>query len=213
MKKISIIMLCAVLLVAAAGCTSSSPTSSTPSPAATTSEQTPDSNADTPEGPALSEPIAESPALLTSAGQSADFEMVKLMLEKTEIEHSSNTTAKADIIANYKTLIVVIGGSSKGLGFAGISADEELERVNGIIAAAEENDVTIIAMHIGGFGRRGALDDMYIDPVMLHADYAIVVSDGNQDGIFTTIAEDNSIPIDYIETMTDSVDLLSAAFK
>ncbi|MDR3138418.1 MAG: DUF6305 family protein, partial [Treponema sp.] len=78
--------------------------------------------------------FAEKPMILTSIGQSADIEMIKVLLRRSRIDFFDDvliTDAKLD--ASYKTLVLVIGGSSKGLGAAGISADVELRRSEALI--------------------------------------------------------------------------------
>ena len=112
-----------------------------------------------------------------------------------------------------KTLVLAIGGSSKGLGAAGIDANQELERVNKLIAAADEKGMTIIALHIGGEARRGDLSDKFVPPSFEKADYAIVVADGNKDGLMSDLASKAGIPMDEVTTMADVVEPLKAAFK
>ena len=161
----------------------------------------------------LEGPIAESPILLTSVGQSADVEMVKVMMDKGGLSPETNSLATEADLGDSKTLVLAIGGSSKGLGAAGIDANQELERVNKLIAAADEKGMTIIALHIGGEARRGDLSDKFVAPSFEKADYAIVVADGNKDGLMSDLASKAGIPMDEVTTMADGVEPLKAAFK
>ncbi|GAU76120.1 DUF6305 family protein [Fusibacter sp. 3D3] len=161
----------------------------------------------------LKEPIAERPVLLTSVGQSADVEMVKTMLTKNEIEVTMKMTATEADLTDIKTLILAVGGSSKGLGAAGIDADQEIERVSALVNAADEAGITIIAVHIGGEARRGELSDKFIAPSFAKADYAIVVMAGDKDGLMAGLASDAKIPMDVVNTMSDITATLKAAFK
>ena len=161
----------------------------------------------------LEGPIAESPILLTSVGQSADVEMVKVMMDKGGLSPETNSLATEADLGDSKTLVLAIGGSSKGLGAAGIDANQELERVNKLIAAADEKGMTIIALHIGGEARRGDLSDKFVAPSFEKADYAIVVADGNKDGLMSDLASKAGIPMDEVTTMADVVEPLKAAFK
>lgn len=165
------------------------------------------------EAKGLEGPIAESPILLTSVGQSADVEMVKVMMDKGGLSPETNSLATEADLGDSKTLVLAIGGSSKGLGAAGIDANQELERVNKLIAAADEKGMTIIALHIGGEARRGDLSDKFVAPSFEKADYAIVVADGNKDGMMTDLASKAGIPMDEVTTMADVVEPLKAAFK
>jgi len=159
---------------------------------------------------ALSSPIADQPAYLTSVGQSADVQMVKTLLTRAEIEFDFSATAKADEITG-KTLVLAVGGSSKGLGAAGIKAEDELARAAEIVKAAEEKGMTVISVHVGGEARRGELSDKFIKEVVPYSDYIIVVTDGNKDGFFDKLA--NGIPMDTVSKITAVVDPLKAAFK
>lgn len=161
----------------------------------------------------LKEAIAEQPVLLTSVGQSADYEMVKTMLEKNNIEYKKEGMATSADIGDAKTLLLSVGGSSKGLGAAGIDASGELKRVEELINAADEQGLVIIAVHIGGEARRGDLSDKFIAPSFEKADYAIVVADGNKDGLMTELAAAAGIPMDEVPGMADVVTKLGEAFK
>ena len=56
----------------------------------------------------------------------------------------------ADLPDDCKTLILAVGGSSKGLGAAGIDADQELARTDALISAAKEKGIIVLALHTGG---------------------------------------------------------------
>ena len=161
----------------------------------------------------LKQPIAEQPILLTSVGQSADVEMVKTLFKKINIDPTTDHLATADSIGDAKTLVLAIGGSSKGLGAAGIDADQELARVAKLVDAAKSKGLKIIAMHTGGQTRRGELSDKFIKPAFEKADYAIVVADGDKDGMMKGLAASESIPMDTVDKITDVPDVLKAAFK
>ena len=161
----------------------------------------------------LTEPIAEYPALVTSGGQSADYQMIATVMDKQGMEFTTNNLATSADLGDAKTLIVVVGGSSKGLGAAGIDADGELARLDELMKAAKDASITIIAMHTGGEARRGDLSDKFIAPVFDMADYAIVVSSGDTDGLMAGLCSKNGIPMDSIESISDAVSVLPAAFK
>ena len=161
----------------------------------------------------LTEAIAEYPALVTSGGQSADYQMIATVMEKQGMEFTTNNLATSADLGDAKTLIVVVGGSSKGLGAAGIDADGELERLDELMTAAKDAGLSIIAMHTGGEARRGDLSDKFITPVFNMADYAIVVSSGDSDGMMNDLCAGNGIPMDKIDSISDVVTVLPAAFK
>ncbi|MDR9770543.1 DUF6305 family protein [Acetomicrobium sp.] len=106
--------------------------------------------------------FAASNIALTSAGQSPDAMMVKVVLKKMDVEVDFDSAMDpAAIKDNHKVLIVVVGGSSKGLGAAGIDQDQEKARIEEILKIANEKGLKILVMHVGGASRRGTLSDLF----------------------------------------------------
>lgn len=205
-RKMMFLILSLVLVsVLIVGCSSSD--SDTP-PASNEGEPTSET-----EAVGLTEAFAEGPTILTSIGQSADVEMIKALMDNAGINYTMDKLVMADGLGDAKTLILAVGGSSKGLGAAGIDADDEISRTTDLINAAKANDVKIIAMHIGGENRRGELSDKFITPSLENADYIIAVKEGNNDGLFTKIASEKSIPIDLVSSISDAIEPLKGAYK
>ena len=165
-KKILALLLVAMLVLSLAAC------GDKPDDSSNNGDNSNNSSANT-EVSGLTEAIAEYPALVTSGGQSADYQMIATVMEKQGMEFTTNNLATSADLGDAKTLIVVVGGSSKGLGAAGIDADGELERLDELMTAAKDAGLSIIAMHTGGEARRGDLSDKFITPVFNMADYAI----------------------------------------
>lgn len=219
MKKYLKILLCLMLMVGLVAC-GNNDTTPVPEPndaeVSTETETTDATDAETTEettdAPA-GDITVEQPVLLTSVGQSADVEMVKSMLDRIGVDFTSDNLATSEAIGDAKTLILAIGGSSKGLGAAGIDADAELDRVNELIDAADSQGLSIIAVHIGGEARRGELSDRFVAPSFAKADYAIVVESGNTDGMMSDLASENNIPIDLIGSITDTTTSLENLFN
>ncbi|MCX7028225.1 MAG: DUF6305 family protein [Spirochaetes bacterium] len=163
----------------------------------------------------LKSPIADKPVFLTSAGQSADIEMVKVLLDRSKIEYKADAMAKTGAIkaAGGKTLLIAIGGSSKGLGAAGVSQDVELARVKEIVAEAKKLGIKIIGVHVGGEARRGELSDGFIAAIVPLCDYVIVVAEGNKDGLFTKLCAQAKIPLDSVDKISKVGDPLLKAFR
>ena len=166
------------------------------------------------QGYALKSPIAQKPAFLTSIGQSADIEMVKVLFERAAVPHKMSAQAKAaDLAASgAKTLILVVGGSTKGLGAAGISSDAELDRARSLIAEGKKLGMTIIGIHVGGEARRGELSDKFIQAAIPACDYVVVVAGGDKDGFFGKLCG-GKIPLDKVDRISKAVDPLQKAFK
>jgi len=205
-KKILTLLMAGVMMLSLAACGSkeAAPAPSAPSaPAASAPAET----------AGLTEAFAEAPILVTSGGQSADYQMIATIMGKVGMDYEvSNLCTSADL-GDAKTLIIVVGGSSKGLGAAGIDADGELARLEELMAGAESAGMSIIAMHTGGEARRGDLSDKFITPIFEKADYAIVVTAGDEDGLMAGICANNSIPMDAIASISEVTTVLPAAFK
>lgn len=161
---------------------------------------------------ALKAPFAPQPALLTSVGQSADTEMVKVLLNRSKIAFTLDAQVKAQGLAssNAKTLVLAIGGSSKGLGAAGISAESELERTKALITEAKKRGMKIIGVHVGGEARRGELSDKFIVASVPFCDYIVIVAEGDKDGLITKLA--GKIPMDKTDKIAQAGAPLAAAF-
>lgn len=125
-----------------------------------------------------------SPVLLTSAGQSPDVVMAKVLIGKVGATVSLKQEAKESDLSGNKTLVIVIGASSKGLGAAGVNINGELARVKNLAQEARSAGIEVVAMHIGGSARRGSDSNKLIEAVVPLADAVIVVADGNKDKIF-----------------------------
>jgi hypothetical protein len=116
---------------------------------------------------------------------------------------------------SYKTVMFSIGASLKGMGASGLSVNSEISRVENILTYAEENDISIVAVHIGGSARRGepgSANERMIDTVAPGSDYLIVTGSGNDDGKFTEIAEENEIALKEIGSPLDLVPVLKDLF-
>ena len=163
--------------------------------------------------PAVTAGSCQLPVLLTSVGQSADGDIVATHCKKIKLDVYQNNTVKAEELTNkYKTIILAVGGSNKGLGAAGIDADQELARTDALIKKAKELGITIIAMHVGGADRRGTLSDSFIKPAFAAADIAIIVESGDTDNLMHDILAGNSTPTAYVAKSSGVRDVLKSLF-
>lgn len=154
------------------------------------------------------------PILVTSFGQSADTSMMDAIMKRSGVkDYAFNALATDADIKNYKTVIIVCGASSKGLGAAGISETDETARAEKIMAAIKETNPAVIMCHLGGSMRRGTLSDKLTDMVLEVAKYMVVVEDANFDGKFTTVAQEKNIPLTYLFAIKDGMDVFSALFN
>ena len=158
-------------------------------------------------------PKGELSILLTSSGQSPDAFVVKVLLDRAKIESSYNGLVNVDEIKDIKTLIIVMGGSTKGLGAAGIDEKFELERSTKIIDEAIKQGILVLGIHIGGEGRRGPLSQQFIDLVAPRTKGLIVTEEGNKDGYFSNLSKDKNIPLVVVTTTPEVGGVLQKVFQ
>ncbi len=161
----------------------------------------------------LPETASASELLLTSVGQSPDATMIRVVLRKMKINAENQPLLRPDGLGGEKVLVAVVGGSSKGLGAAGIDKDQEIERVKGLFQAAKQKGMKLLMMHIGGEGRRGTLSDAFIEAAAPHADRLIVVDGGNNDKIFDRLVEGKNVKILYAPNVNGTADPLKATLS
>ncbi|MEW5982016.1 MAG: DUF6305 family protein [Acidobacteriota bacterium] len=166
-------------------------------------------------------PTAETPVLVTSCGQSPGPLRFTVFLKRLGIDHEYKADAAAKDLASktFKSLIIVTGASLKGMGAAGVSMRDELTRTTALIAEAKKQGVLVIGAHIEGMARRaqGAApgdnsDEQSIDAVCPFSQLLIVRKDGDEDGRFTTISKNRSIPLVLFEKNLEIESVLKATF-
>jgi len=174
----------------------------------------------------VSAQTAGQPVLLTSCGQSPGPVRLKIFMSRLEMDFDYNLFAKADDLITkknegdpYKSIIIVTGASLKGMGAAGVSIDDELERIEGLIAEAKKQGITIIGSHIEGMERRarGAApgdnsDELSIDAVCPNSSFMIVKKEGDEDSRFTNISNGQNIPLILFEKNLDITGVLEKVF-
>ena len=155
----------------------------------------------------------EVPVAMTAPGQSPEIAIVSLLARRVKLEIKSEPFLKPEALEGFKTLIIIIGGSGKGLGAAGVDIEGEAKRAKNLIAVCKEKEIKIIGMHLGGETRRGANSQIMIELVTPKCDYVVVREDGNKDGIFTKICSENKITLTEIEKTLQVVDVLKVLFR
>jgi hypothetical protein len=156
----------------------------------------------------------DKPALLTSIGQSSDVAIVKVMLNtQAKLGLDVKPLAQPADLAGVKTLVVVVGASTKGLGAAGIDMDKEIARTKALFKAAKGQGTKIVVMHTGGEARRGKTSNDLIQLVVPEADYVVVVASGNKDKVFQTLAGKRNTPVAEVERTAAAGEAVKALFK
>jgi hypothetical protein len=172
------------------------------------------------------DPKAELPVLVTSCGQSNAPTTIKVVLQRLKLAVDVDPLAtpetlqvKAKAGTPYKSLIITMGASLKGMGAAGIEIEDELARAAALIAEARKLGVKIIGAHTEGMKRRAqgaaagdTTDEQSIDAVAPYANILVVLKEGNADGRFTAISQAKGIPLVEYERTLDLIPALEKLF-
>ena len=236
MKKLALLILAVALIFTFASCgkSSSSAASSASAPAAETASTTPSTGTvDSEYDPnktvdfvqqttednrvvtigTIDKSLYKQPVFVTSFGQSTDAAMLDTVMKRIGVDYVYNSTASAEAIKGYKTVIIAVGASTKGLGAAGISEADETARAKAIMEYINANDIEVICCHIGGSARRGTLSDLYSDMVMEKASLIVLKEDANFDYKFTKYAEEHKKPISLIYATKDALTVFTEIFQ
>lgn len=154
----------------------------------------------------------EQPLLITSAGQSAEVQLAAVLAKRAELDYSLVKLATSEDLKGKKTLVLSLGASLKGLGAAGLDVAQEKERVTKLLAEAKKQGIAVLCLHLGGEARRGQLSDDFISAFLPHAQQALVVRSGNKDGFFSSLCEQNQIPLIEVERTPDALQPLRDLF-
>lgn len=157
--------------------------------------------------------VFEQPLLITSAGQNAEIQIAGVLAKRAGLNYTLLKQATAADLENMKTLVLVLGASLKGLGAAGLDLNKERARVAALITAAQNAQVPLLCLHLGGEARRGQQTDDLIAEVLPRAKLLIVVKSGNADGFFTRLCQTKNIPLIEVDKTADATVPLQKAFK
>ena len=159
------------------------------------------------------------PLLITNAGQGPGAKMARLLVQRAGVitDFDYNAEPKpADLKARpFKTLMVVLGSTAKGLGASGITIDQEIDRLNAMMAEARRLKLQIVCVLLEGKTRRGkpgGADERCIDAIAPFAHYLVVKKDGNEDGRFDAIARKSGAPLTLIDDAVDFGDVVKGMF-
>jgi hypothetical protein len=159
------------------------------------------------------------PLLITNAGQGPGAKMSRLLVQRTGVVTDFEYNAEPKVAdlqkKSYKTMFVVLGSTAKGLGASGITIDQEIDRLNAIIAEARRQKMQVVAILLEGKARRGkpgGADERCIDAIAPFAQYLVVKKDGNEDGRFDAIVKKTGAPLTLIDDAMDLGDVVKLMY-
>ena len=193
------------------GSASSGKTPASSTPSGTTS--TPAGTASTPAAsstPAATTKSFGDPVVIISVGMSADITLAENIAKKVGLNYSVYNAETTDL-SKAASVIIVPGVSTKGLGAAGISLDDEIKATKGILDKLSDS-TSVLVLHLGGSSRRDELTDQLIDVVLPAADHIMALADANKDNKFSDFATKNNVPSNIAAALPNIVTDLSALF-
>lgn len=162
------------------------------------------------------------PIMITNAGQGPGGKMGRLLVSRagtlTEDKdfYYVDVPYAADVDArDYGAIVIVIGSTDKGLGATGITIDEEVSRVNEVMARAKEVGTPVIAVMLEKDKRSDAktnANERCIDAVCPLASWMVVISDVNTDGRYDAFKNEYNIPLTILDNSMDFITLAAEAF-
>jgi len=164
----------------------------------------------------------KTPFMITNAGQGPGGKMGRLLVSRAGILvedqdfYYVDVPYAADVDArDYSAIVIVIGSTDKGLGATGITVDEEIARVNEVMARAKETETPVIAVMLEKDKRSDVstnANERCIDAVCPFASWMIVLKDVNTDGRFDAFKNEYNIPLTILDSSMDFIDLAKQAF-
>ena len=162
------------------------------------------------------------PFMITNAGQGPGGKMGRLLVSRagtlTEDEdfYYVDVPYAADVDArDYSAIVIVIGSTDKGLGATGLTIDQEIARVDEVVARANEKGVPVIAVMLEKDKRSDVKtnsNERCIDAVCPHASWMIVTADVNTDGRYDAFKAENGTPLTILDSSMDFISLVQQAF-
>ncbi len=163
------------------------------------------------------------PMLITNAGQGPGGKALRTICTQTktlildEDFYYLSEPEAADLKARqYSCLVVVIGSTDKGLGASGITIDDEIARLERVVATCKEINLPIVACLIEQDKRSSIptnANERCIDVICPAAEWMIVIKGGNSDGRFDALKAKYNIPLTiYDKAPLDIINIMKQMF-
>ena len=127
---------------------------------------------------------------LTTIGIAGYDTLKNLLGTISGLQYTDSQTLTADDVTANDILVVVVGGSSKGMGGAGVTTASEVARAEGFAAKA---GLEIIVLQLGGSATRGETSDPMYNAICGAAKVTMILDGANTDGLFTNLCPAGSL--------------------
>ena len=140
--------------------------------------------------------------LITSIGQNPGGLMVKVVLNKMNVDFTYEPLIQSDELEEYDYAILSVGCSQKGLCAADCSFDDELKRTKDLIAAIDQKGYQVILVHLGGKLKRDDKSNKLINQVAPISSHFVITEESNVDDYFSHTAKEKNIELHIVEKLS-----------
>jgi len=163
--------------------------------------------------PGLPRPIAKTPVVITSAGQSTDTYIIHDITNQLMIRSFFMPQAEDTDLEDVETVVFTVGYSSLGAKYRDISYEEEIKRVKRLLEKAKEDKLTVLVVVLGGDHADSNKTETLLRLVGAQADYLIGLRESSNEIILTELAEDGNIPLTLVNSVNDISGSFASAFR
>jgi hypothetical protein len=163
--------------------------------------------------PGLPRPIANSPVIITSAGQSTDTYIIRDIANQLMIRSFFMPQARDVDLKDIKTIVFVVGYSSLGAKLQDISYKEEKMRIEKLLQKAKDDKLTVLTVVIGSEQLQDNKTEELLRLIGKQTDYLIGMKKSSRASILTELATDGDIPLTLVNKINDISEPFASAFR
>jgi hypothetical protein len=163
--------------------------------------------------PGLPRPIANSPVIITSAGQSTDTYIIRDIANQLMIRSLFMPQARDVDLKDIKTIVFVVGYSSLGAKLQDISYKEEKMRIEKLLQKAKDDKLTVLTVVIGSEQLQDNKTEELLRLIGKQTDYLIGMKKSSRASILTELATDGDIPLTLVNKINDISEPFASAFR
>lgn len=140
--------------------------------------------------------------LVTSIGQNPGGLMIKVVLNKLDLDFTYQPLIKSKAIQGFNIVILSVGCSQKGLCAADSSFEEELQRTKSIVGTLKEKDCQVILVHLGGKLKRDEKSNKLLNKVAPISSHFVITEESNSDNYFSNYSKVKDIELHVIDNLS-----------
>ena len=163
--------------------------------------------------PSLPRPIAKTPAVITSAGQSTDTYIIRDITNQLMIRSFFMPQAREVDLKDINTIVFVVSYSSLGMKLQNISYEEEKTRIEKLLLKAKEDGLTVLTVVLGGEQLKDDKTEELLRLIGSRADYIIGLHESRSESILTELAKEGDIPLTLANGVNDISEPFASAFR